>query len=694
MNLQEFFNPSSIAIVGVSENPQKVGHLVAKNMLAQGYKGKLYFVHPSGHTILGKKSYSDISEIEGRIDLCILAIPAKLAVPYLDDVAAKGCKNVLLFAAGFKETHTAEGDALEKQLQAQLKKHDISLLGPNCIGFIHTKKKINATFFGSVAPRGNIGIISQSGALGTAMLDYVVSKTHLGLSQFISLGNKTVITESHALNHLASDPYTNVIGMYIEDIVDGSAFQKALKHATAQKPVVILKTGRTKEGSKAALSHTGSLVGDDAVFDAVVRQGGAIRADSFAQFQLLIKLLSLGQIPKNKNILVLSNAGGMGVLLTDELIQNNLSLVTVSETTAHNLRKVFDEYKKISIHNPIDLLGDASAFDYERAIELTMKEKDIGAVIVLLTPQANTEIMKTARVLYKLATRSQVPIYPIFMGRKTVSPAHEFFEKKGMASLRYIASFPKALHKIIEAIHTSSFDASPGLKNISLLSHDLDMKELLLKAKGDDFLNQFDSLRILSWCGIPTAKTYLATSHADLTSIVGKEGYPLVAKIASDKITHKTEVKGVLTGINTFEELQAAYSSLTHIGGKKSGCYIQHQYSGHELLVGAKRDAVFGTVLVVGLGGVYAELINQTVQFVYPTSQAQFNSQIQSSLLQKLVSGYRNMPQLKLRELYRIVMAIGSLMEAQPSISSLDINPLIVHEDGLVAVDARVILKD
>ena len=691
MNLQSFFNPSSIAIVGVSENPLKVGHLVAKNMIAQGYKGKLYFVHPSGHTILGKKSYKHLVGIEVGIDLCVLAVPAHIAVKYLDDIAAKSCKNVLLFAAGFKETHTPGGDILEQELQSALKQHNITLLGPNCIGFINTKKKINATFFGSIAPRGNIGIISQSGALGAAMLDYMVSKTHLGLSQFISLGNKIAITESHTLAHLTSDPHTAVIGMYVEDIVDGEAFQTTLKQATSKKPVVILKAGRTEAGSKAALSHTGSMVGDDAVFDAIVRQGAAIRADTFAEFQFLLKLLSLGQIPKNKNILVLSNAGGMGVLLTDELIQNQLSLVTVSEKTAKNLHKAFDDFKKITIHNPIDLLGDASAFDYERAIELTMQEKDIGAVVVLLTPQANTEIMKTARVLYKVSQRSDVPIYPLFMGKKTVAPAHDFFERKGMISLRYIASFPKALHKLIQA-QELPHQSTSFLKNISLSSHKLDMKEMFLQAQGKKYLNQYDSLQVLSWSGIPTAKTYLATSHADLTSIVGIEGYPLVAKIASEKVTHKTEVKGVLTGINTFEELQAAYDSLTHIGGKKSGCYIQHEYSGHELLLGAKRDAIFGTVLVVGLGGVYAQLLHQVVQFVYPTSYVQFKDQIQSSILQKLVLGYRNMPKLPIKELYLITTQIGSLMEAQPAISSLDINPLIVCEDGLVAVDARVIL--
>jgi acetyltransferase len=691
MNLQPFFNPRSIAIVGVSENPQKVGHLVAKNMLAQGYKGKLHFVHPSGHTILGKKTYQHISQIDGTVDLCILAIPASFAVEYLDDVAAIGCKNVLLFAAGFKETHTPDGDDLEKKLQSQFKKHGITLLGPNCIGFINTAKKINATFFGSIAPRGNIGVISQSGALGTAMLDYVVSKTHLGLSQFISLGNKTTITESHALSYLTSDTHTHVIGMYVEDIVNGDAFQTALKRATEKKPVIILKAGRTIEGSKAALSHTGSLVGDDAVFDAIVRQSGAIRADTFAEFQLLLKLLSLNQVPNNKNILVLSNAGGMGVLLTDELIQNGLSLVTVSEKTARNLHKTFDNFKKITIHNPIDLLGDASAFDYERAIELTMQEKDIGAVVVLLTPQANTEIMKTARVLYKLSLRSIVPIYPLFMGRKTVSPAHDFFEKKGMASLRYISSFPQALRKLIHA-HDYPRQRFPIHNNISLAVHELDMQEVLVQSQGKKYLNQYDSLQMLLWSGIPTAKTYLATSHADLTSIVANEGYPLVAKIASEKVTHKTEVKGVLTGINTFEELQAAYYSLTHIAGKKSGCYIQHEYRGHELLLGAKRDAIFGTVLVVGLGGIYAELLHQVVQFVYPVTYAQFKDQVESSVLQKLVSGYRNMPKIPPKELYRIVDQIGSLMEAQPSILSLDINPLIVYEEGLVAVDARVIL--
>ncbi len=698
MNLQRFFNPRSIAVVGVSDNERKVGHLVAKNMLKQGYPDNLFFVHPSGKNMLGKETYTSLKEISKPIDLVVLAIPASIAVPYLDEVASVGCRNVVMFAAGFGETHTAEGKGLEKQLRDKLAEHEITLLGPNCIGYINANKGINATFFNHVAPKGNISIISQSGALGSAFLDYVAAKTYIGLSHFISLGNKSALDESDCLEYLINDSATKVIGMYLEDVKDGDRFRRTLRQATQKKPVVVLKSGRTTEGSKAAMSHTGSMAGDDAIFEAAIRQGGALRAESYAEFEMILKLYSLDAVPTNRNILVLSNAGGMGVLLADELISQGLNLVTVSEETSLKLAKAFEDTKKISVHNPIDLLGDASAFDYKKAINLTMQEKDIGAIVVLLTPQANTEILETAQVLQQVYRSFKYkPLYPVFMGKDSVSEAHTYLEKEGIASFRYFAQLPAALSKIIaadEAAHAPFLEISPPDYSLPLQFHKHDI-QLLFVEQGNTstFLNQYDSLSLLSWAGIDVAKTYLAVSQEDLDTVVKEEGFPLVAKIASSKITHKTEVKGVITGITVMEELQQAFHTLSSVGSKDSGCYLQKMYKGHELIVGSKKDTTFGTVVLIGLGGVYAELLKETIELVYPFSYEQFRLALHNSKLQRLTKEFRNIPPIDAQKLYDVGMRVGQIVDTLEQVQEIDINPLIASGNTMIAVDGRIILQ-
>ena len=697
MSLNRFFHPRSVAIVGVSDNPKKVGHLVARNMIDQGYSKELYFVHPSGKTILGKKTFPDIKSIGKSIDLVVLAVPAAIAVSYLDTVHEVGCSNVVMFAAGFGETNTKEGDILEKDLFDKARNYNLSLLGPNCIGCINTATQFNATFFNTIPPKGNISIVSQSGALGSAMLDYFAAKTHLGLSHFVSLGNKSVIDESDVLSYLLTDTATTVIGLYLEDVCRGSEFQTTLQAVCKRKPVVILKAGRTNEGSKAAMSHTGSMVGDDEVFSSAIRQAGAVRAESFAEFQMILALYSLGAVPTNRNMLVLSNAGGMGVLLTDEIVKQKLNLVTVSESTTEKLKKEFEDTKKITIHNPIDLLGDASAFDYQKAIELTMKEKDIGGVIVLLTPQANTEIMDTAYVLQKIYHLFQFkPLYPIFMGKKSVSEAHTYFEKHGIASFRYFAALPQVLSKMIEAqemIKQKSDETINAEFSIQIASHAPDIETVLIEQASQAFLNQYDALKLLEWSGILIAKTYHATSVDDLRTVVSQEGFPLVAKIASDKITHKTEVKGVITGITVMEELQNAFDTLELLGGKRSGCYVQKEYSGHELIVGAKKDTTFDTVVMIGIGGVYAELLKETIQFVYPFMYQQFLAVLKNSKLNTFTKEFRGQSPIDTKKLYDVAMRVGTLFHRYPQIAEIDINPLITSGHVMIAVDARVICR-
>ncbi len=689
MTLEKLFKPSSIVIVGASRETRKVGHIVARNILQQGFAGDVYFVNPKAKTILNRLVYPSLSEIQKPIDLAVLALPADLSLKYLDELNKLGIKQVVLFAAGFKETGE-EGRKKEELLEQKAKEYGMNILGPNCIGFINTQQKINTTFLKHVCPEGNIGFISQSGALGSVLVDYTVSHANLGLSYFISLGNKTIIDEADALEFLSDDPKTEVIGMYLEDVKDGKKFREVLTKAAQKKPVVILKSGTTSEGSKAAVSHTGGLIGDDDIYTAVFEQSGAIRAIDFMRFLNIIKVYAYKRIPQNKNVLVLSNAGGAGVLLTDQIIKNNLSLVTVSEETKKKITEDFGS-KKVTVRNPIDLLGDASAFDYQMAISETFKEKNIGSVVILLTPQANTEITDTAVVVAAAQEKFDKPIFPIFMGGKSTEGVRKLFDEHRMVNFKIFDDLPGTIASIvnrkpISGIHNSSHN---GHAVSSIFQHEDKIKKLVAATSGN-IINLINSMEIIRLAGIPVEPLRYAASSTDLPAIIKETGFPVVAKIASDKITHKTETKGVYVNIKTMDELYAAFKALDGI--ENNGCYVQKMHSGYEIYIGAKRDPNFGTNILVGLGGVMAELLKEVSHFVYPVSEAYFMDKITKTKMNSLINGFRNSPAIDPKQLYKITDHIGQLFNQFPAMQELDINPLIITSEGLVAVDSRVIL--
>ncbi|MFA5136597.1 MAG: acetate--CoA ligase family protein [Patescibacteria group bacterium] len=683
MSLHSFFNPVSIVVIGVSDNPKKVGYLVAKNCIEQGYKGELYFVNPKHDTLLGKKVYKSIADIDKPIDLAVLALPADISLGLLDELHTKGVKNVVMYAAGFKET-SSEGQEKEELLIKKAAQYGMTILGPNCLGFVSTVSQANVTFLKYPAPKGNIGLISQSGALGSLMVDYLVNHKNFGFSYLVSLGNKSVIDESHLLEFLGEDQDTQVIAMYLEDVKDGERFKKTLASVTKKKPVVILKSGATEAGSQAAVSHTGSMMGDDAVYSSVFRQFGAIRADKFYEFMSLLKIFSYGRIPSSKDILILSNAGGIGVLLTDDLVKNDMSLVTISEDMKQEIIRSMGG-DKISVHNPIDLLGDASAFDYKQAIASTIQQNQVGAVMILLTPQANTEIAETAKVIGQAAEHFDKAIYPVFMGEKSVGNAHALFEEMKIASFFSYDSLPLALAKILRYEKWKRMQADMGSQPVIQTHNPFQIPE------NKKLLNLEESMDLVHSSGIPAIALYLIKSVEDLIKKADELGYPLVAKIASETITHKTDVKGIYTNITNEKSLFHAWDSLTAITGEKK-IYIQQMAHGYELIVGGKRDRVFGPVMLVGLGGIYAELLKETVHYIYPLSLKEFHAQLEKTKLLKLIRGFRSRKPLSVEDLYDIVMRVGMLLHTNPRISEIDINPLMVDEGQPIAVDGRVVL--
>ncbi len=691
MSLDRLFNPSSIVIVGVSRDPKKVGYLVAKNLLEQGFTGETYFINKNDtQDILGKKVYRNIQEIQKPIDLAVLAIPAHAALPYFEELAQAGIKNVVLFAAGFKEVGE-NGESNETQLIDQIKKYEMNLLGPNCIGFINTALQVNTTFLKHSSPVGNIGFISQSGALGSVMVDYFAGHKNQGFSYFISLGNKTSLDETDGLEFLLEDKNTVVIGLYLEDVKNGKKFTSALQKAVGKKPIIVLKSGRTAAGSKAALSHTGGLVGDDQVYNAIFKQYGVIRAESFSEFTTLLKLYSYGKLPKNNTVIVISNAGGVGVLFADELIENKLQLPLVS-SDAENKIVSANITKKPILHNPIDLLGDATAFDFKHSIESLKNEKNIGAVCVLLTPQANTQVDETAIYLIEEQNSTPFPLYPIFMGEASVHTARNLFEQNKMATFVNYDLIPICLKKVLwQQSFIFSLPSSPSLiQSLAFKAQENTITTILQKWQGRPFVNLPDSLTVFKQIGILTVPLMFIDSLETLERVSKTIQFPVVLKIASDIVTHKTEVGGVMPNIKSLDELRESFTHLVS-SGKSKGAYVQSMVSGYEVFIGAKRDINFGVVIVVGLGGIYAELLKEVSYRVYPFSLEEFSRMLSETKLHKLLSGFRGSSPIDSAKLYEIVSNIGMCMEQFPQIKEIDINPLFITASSLLVVDGRII---
>lgn len=694
MDLNKLFKPTSIAIVGVSHEPKKVGHLVAKNLLAQGYKGDLFFVNNKYKgKILGKTVYPSLSDVPCTTYEVVLAVPADVALSYLDEMKKLDIHNAIIFAAGFKEIGK-DGLKREKKLINKAHENNITILGPNCLGYVNTIQNINLTFLKHICPKGNIGFVSQSGALGSMMVDHYTAHKKLGFSYFISIGNKSIVDESDALQFLAKDKNTEVIAMYLEDVKDGEKFKQTIQKITKTKPIIVLKSGSTSEGSRAALSHTGGMVGNDDVFDAVFKQYGVIRATNMTEFLTILKILSFNKASTNANILGLSNAGGIGVLLADELIKNNLKLITISEKTKKDIKKRMGESHKITLHNPIDVLGDASAFDYQQVIEATMKEKDIGCIMVLLTPQANTEIHKTAQIIATAQKSFNKPIYPLYLGEQSIEGSHLFFEDQKIASFYKYDYLPQSLSKILRwknYVAQKETSQTTHIYKLSLMANENEIMTILKSSQNKSYLNLIDSLDIFHFIDLPTAPYYFSVNNSDVKKITNQVGFPCVVKIISDSISHKTEVGGVILNIDSLPMLESSLATLKKIKGVK-GILIQKMIKGYEMFIGCKRDPVFGIVLVIGLGGIYAELLKDVSYRIYPFSYEEFLYMISETKLSKIIMGFRGGGVIDAKKIYEIVVRLGLLMEHFPIIKEIDLNPLMISDKSILAVDGRIIL--
>lgn len=693
-NLNFFFNPKSIAVIGASGDKTKLGHMVLKNIKKYRYKGKIYPVNLHDKKVLGLKCYKSVLDIPKEIDLAVIVIPAAFVPEVVEECGKKGVKGAVIISAGFKESGP-EGEEREKKIKEIAKKYGVRVLGPNCLGIIDTSSNLNASFAESMPENWDISVFSQSGAMSTAILDWANSNG-IGFSKLVSLGNEADISECDLLEAWENDKESKVILGYLEGIVDGNRFLEISKKITKKKPLIVIKSGSSDEGASAISSHTGSLAGYDQATEAAFAQAGVIRAKTIQDLFDYCRAFSFLNIPKGKRVAVITNAGGPGVMATDLIdASEKLEMADLSYQTKERLKKFLP--KTSNIKNPIDVVGDSKADRYKVALEAVLKDKNVDMALVILTPQVMTEVEKTAEIIAGMKKKTKKPIVASFVGGKEVEEGIEVLEKKKVP----VYAYPERAIYSLEALvsYKEYFEKKERSKDRELKIDKKAVREILEGARRN--ITEIEISKILNFYGIPMSRSILAKSKEAAVRAAEKLGYPVVLKIASPDILHKTDVGGVKLALKNKEEVKKGYDQILTSVKKnmpkaeiKGITVFRMVREGQEVIVGAKRDEVFGPMVMFGLGGVYVELLKDVVFRICPISREEAYKMVGSIKAAGLLTGFRGRAGYDLEAIVEAIIRLSQLMLDFPEIKEVDINPFRVNEKGkgAVALDAKIVL--
>jgi len=699
MKLEYLLYPKSIAVIGVSRQKKSVGQAVFRNIIKNRFKGKVFCVNPKARRILGKLSYPSILDIPHPIDLAIIVVPAKAAPDILLECGKKGVKGAIVISAGFKEIGE-KGLKLEERIREIAKENQISLIGPNCLGLINTdpKASLNASFTRTTPKQGNISFITQSGAICTAVLDYAKAE-QIGFAKFVSMGNKADINENDLLDYLKDDPKTDVILMYLEDLSSEREFIRIAREITGEtvkrKPIIVVKSGRTIAGKKAATSHTGALIGSDEVYDGIFAQCGILRVDSIEElFESGIAFAHQPLISGDR-IAIVTNAGGPGIMATDACIRRGLKMARFSEETILELKKNLP--KEASIHNPVDLIGDAQHDRYEIALNLILKDKNVDGVITILTPQAMTDIEDIAKTICRVSGKYSKPVLSCFMGIADVSKGERILKEEKIPHYR----FPEAAARAMANMNYYLKWVRRPRTEICYFKVDREKAEIIIKeAKEKGFLNEFESTQILASYGLPVLKCNLAKDEEELVKTAERIGYPVVIKISSPDIIHKVDIKGVRLNIEDEVQLREEYFKMLEDikrfkpKARIEGVLVQEMAKvGKEVILGLKRDPRFGPILMFGLGGIYVEAFRDVTFRLAPIRALSARRMIESIKAYSLLKGIRGEKPSDISSIEDCIKRLSQLSVELDSIQEIDINPLIVYEKGCKVVHARIIIS-
>ncbi len=698
--IEILFNPRSIAVIGASATKGKLGNDVMRNLIDSGYGGKIYPINPRGGEILGRTVYRKIGDVPADVDVAVIVIPAKFVLPVVEECGKKGVKALVIITAGFKEIGH-EGLEAEKKLVEIAEKYGMVVQGLICLGIINMSYPYNASFSSGTPEKGSIAFASQSGALMTGILDWSLMEK-IGFSKFVSLGNKAQLDESDFVEAFGRDPDSTFILLYIESVADGKKFMDVCRRVTPKKPIFVVKSGVSQAGARAASSHTGSLAGSDTAYDAAFKQCGVIRAESIAELFGVANVYDDMKLPAGNRVAIVTNAGGPGILTTDACEASGLEVTKLSQTTIDFLKAHLPP--AASVYNPIDALGTASAEDYRICTEAALRDEQVDAVIVLLTPQAMTQIAETAQALVDVHREyPEKPLLAVFMGGNSMVYPRVILTDGSIPTF----DFPeRAVHALAELYkYTVRRDS---LKDEAVPQFPVDKErvaEILAKVKEDGrrVLLGSEAHAIAEAYGIPVARIRLATTPEEARTIADELGYPVVLKISSPDIVHKSDVGGIRVGLKTPEEVESAFRQIldtvkTH--KPKAIIYgvdVQEMVSqGRELIIGCSRDVQFGPLIMFGAGGIFVNYLKDVAFRLAPMTRSDVGELISETKIATLLRGVRGQPPSDMKALEDTVLKISQLVTDFEEIVELDINPLFGYEQGkgVCAVDVKITIGE
>lgn len=693
--LDNLFRPCSVAVIGASREAGKVGHEILKNLLESNFPGGIYPINPKASEILGRKVYQSIMDVPDRIDLAVVVVPAQFTPGVIEDCGKKGVDTAIIISAGFKEAGSA-GSRLEQEVSQIAKKYNMRVLGPNCLGVIDTESRLNASFAPEMPSSGNIAFFSQSGALGTAMLDWAI-EGNIGISKFISLGNKMDIGESDLLITLADHPNTSVILGYIEGVKDGRKFMEAAIYATRKKPVIIVKSGNTEAGARAASSHTGTLAGSESAFRAAFKQCGVLRAPTIEALFDYALVLAHQPLPKGNRLAIVTNAGGPGIIAADACEKSELTMTSFQQKTIEFLHNSLPT--TAAIYNPVDVLGDAKADRYFLALQAVQRDNNTDSALVLLTPQAMTEPVATAKVVIDTFSGSSKPVVASFIGGASVREGIYTLRKNG------IPDYPnpeRAITALEAASRYTNWKNNPIQYEVERFS--VDQKKVAeiiehARKRDQDTIAGPEAMKILSEYGFVVPRSGFAETGREAAAVADDIGYPVVVKISSPDILHKSDIGGVRLGLRDALEVERSFEEVVSSTRRFMpsalimGVTVDQMIPrGKEVILGMAKDPDFGPMLMFGLGGIYVEVLKDVAFRIAPVNRHEAASMISEIRAYQLLRGVRGEEPSDISSIIDSLIRVSQLVTDFSEIIEMDVNPLMVMTSGqgAVAVDSRI----
>jgi acetyltransferase len=679
-SLTPFFSPKGVVIIGASTSPEKLGYSAARNLVASGYTGAIHFVSQRQGNLFERPLYASLEQVPDPVDLAILIVPPQATPQTIEACASRGIKAAIIISAGFREVG-AEGAALEQQCVDVAHKNGVRLLGPNCIGTIDTHLPLDTSFLKEPMPdEGGIGLISHSGAFCAAIIDWA-RQQGFGFSRIVSLGNQAEVNETDMLPVIAADEHTKVIVLYMESVSNGREFIKAAREVSQRKPVLALKSGRFESGQKAAASHTGALAGSEAAFDAAFAKAGVLRADTIEQVFNWARALENCPLPKGRDMAILTDAGGLGVIAADSLETFGLNLAQLSESTLTALSASLPP--AAAIHNPVDMIASASPENYAHCLNLLLADENVHGVIVILLPPPLYTAESVAELIIPIIQKTDKPVVTALIGSNFIENAAEMFNAAKIVTY----PFPE---------HAASALSALARRKDFLTTEALRHGELKTPSLGDSVVNLLPDELVAAY-GIQTTPIKLARNAEEAVAIADELGFPVVMKIASPDILHKSDVGGVLLNIQDSLSLQSGYAQMMrHIQSVKpdariEGVHLQRQIpDGQEVIIGAVRDPLFGALMMFGSGGVEVEGLKDVAFALSPLNQAEAREMIRKTWAGRKLKGFRNIQAVDEDSVLDVLIKLSLLANEHPEIAEIEINPLRVLSKGAVAVDVRV----